>query len=94
MEEKILKTVVTMSIENIIKELRKFSPESLSCQIFIVTRPNEENTDEYYLDIGPKDPYADAFLKEHNAVKWEFNPREGEGIRDVIPIEERTKEDE
>ena len=86
MEEKILKTVVTMSIENILKELRKYSPEPLTCQIYIVTRPSEENTDEYYLDIGPKDPYADAFIKEHNAVKWEFNPREGDGIRRVEPI--------
>ena len=38
MEEKILKTIVIMSIENITRELRKYSKEPLQCDITIFSR--------------------------------------------------------
>ena len=87
MEEKLLRVAVEMSIENILKELRKFSSEGLSMFISISTRTKDENTDEYGLSIGNTESKDESFLSEGYEVKWHFDPREGEGIREVIPLE-------
>ena len=93
MEEKLLKIAVTMSVENILKELRKFSPEGLSMTIAIDTRTDDENTDEYAF-VADVRPLSEApFISEGYKVKWHFDPREGEGIRETIPIEGRLIED-
>ena len=81
MEEKILKTIVTMSIENIINELRKFSPEPLNCEIKIVTR-DEDDTDTYLVTV--ENCEGGEIFSQCMQVFHSFDPKVGEGIREVI----------
>jgi len=91
MELKILETIATMSIENILKEMRKFSPDPLNCLIMINTRSNPEETDpekqhDAYSVEFQVDGTDSSFLTKAFDVYWHFDPREGEGIRKREPI--------
>jgi len=96
MEEKLLKIAAEMSVENIIKEMRKFSPEPLTCVIVIDTRanPEEEDPEKQYdkYKVGISNVEGESFVEEHKKVFWHFNPREGEGIRKVEPMEVEQNE--
>jgi len=97
MEEKLLKIAAEMSVENILKEMRKFSPEPLNCMIMINTHSNPDETDPdkqydaFYIGMAVNGS-EDNFIEEANKVFWHFNPREGEGIRKVEPMEVEQNE--
>jgi hypothetical protein len=95
MEEKILKTIVTMSIENITRELRKFSKEPLQCDITIFSRdevikePVDEDVPDYYSVVvrlaGEDTELTGAIIDESNKIYYSFDDRGIEGIRRVLP---------
>lgn len=98
MEKKLLKIAVTMSVENILKEMRKFSPEPLNCRILISTHSNPEETDpekqyDVYAVWMSVDGSDDDFVSEEKKVFWHFDPREGEGIRKTEPLPEEIKDE-
>ena len=83
MEEKLLKIALTISVENIIKEMRKFSKDPLNCHITICTRVNPEEKDPdkqcdtYYVGMNVEG-CPDNFLDESKKVFRHIDPREGE----------------
>lgn len=98
MEEKLLKIAITMSVENILKEMRKFSAEPLNCMIMINTHSNPEETDpekqcDAYSIEMQVDGADESFLGIGNKVFWHFDPREGEGIRKTEPLSEETEDE-
>ena len=99
MEEKLLKIAVEMSIENILKEMRKFSPDGINCCILINTRRNSKETHpekqfDLYETAIQVEGSSDFFLSERKKVFWHFDPREGEGIRRVENIPLSIEENE
>lgn len=99
MEEKLLKIAVTMSVENILKEMRKFSPEPLNCVINTSTHDNPEEADpekqhdSYDISMWVEGSKDDIISEGHN-VYWHFDPREGEGIRKTELIPREGEQDE
>lgn len=104
MEEKILKTIVTMSIENITRELRKFSKEPLQCDITIFSRDQvvKDDTDpegvpDYYSVVvrlaGEDAELVFPIIDESNKVFYSYDDRGIEGIRRVIPCYRKGSEE-
>ena len=104
MEEKILKTIVTMSIENITRELRKFSKEPLQCDITIFSRDQvvKDDTDpegvpDYYSVLvrvaGEDVELTYPIVDESNKVYYSYDDRGIEGIRRVIPCYRKGSEE-
>lgn len=96
MEEKILKTIITMSIENITRELRKYSQEPLQCSIEIFSRDqvvkdetDPEGVPDYYSVVvklaGEDVELTGAIIDESNKIYYSFDDRGIEGIRRVLP---------
>ncbi len=104
MEEKILKTIVTMSIENITRELRKFSKEPLQCDITIFSRdkvvkePIDEDVPDYYSVVvklaGEDVELTGAIIDESNKIYYSFDDRGIEGIRRVLPCYRKGSDDD
>ena len=104
MEEKILKTIVTMSIENITRELRKFSKEPLQCDITIFSRdevikePVDESVPDYYSVVvrlaGEDVELTGAIIDESNKIYYSFDDRGIEGIRRVLPCYRKGSDDD
>ena len=104
MEEKILKTMVTMSIENITRELRKFSKEPLQCDITIFSRDQvvKDDTDpegipDYYSVVvrltGEDAELVSPIIDESNKVFYSYDDRGIEGIRNVLPCYRKGSEE-
>lgn len=104
MEEKILKTIVTMSIENITRELRKFSKEPLQCDITIFSRDQvvKDDTDpegvpDYYSVVvrlaGEDAELVSPIIDESNKVFYSYDDRGIEGIRNVLPCYRKGSEE-
>ena len=104
MEEKILKTIVTMSIENITRELRKFSKEPLQCDITIFSRDqvvkdetDPEGVPDYYSVVvrlaGEDAELVSPIIDESNKVFCSYDDRGIEGIRRVIPCYRKGSEE-
>ena len=104
MEEKILKTIVTMSIENITRELRKYSKEPLQCDITIFSRDqvvkdetDPEGTPDYYSVVvrlaGEDVEITYPIIDESNKVYYSYDDRGIEGIRKVIPCYRKGSEE-
>ena len=96
MEEKILKTIITMSIENITRELRKYSQEPLQCSIEIFSRDqvvkdetDPEGVPDYYSVLvriaGEDVELTYPIVDESNKIYYSFDDRGIEGIRRVLP---------
>ena len=104
MEEKILKTIVTMSIENITRELRKFSKEPLQCDITIFSRdevikePIDEDIPDYYSVVvrlaGEDTELTAAIIDESNKIYYSYDDRGIEGIRRVLPCYRKGSDDD
>ena len=105
MEEKILKTIVTMSIENITRELRKFSKEPLQCDITIFSRDQvvKDGTDpegipDYYSVlvriVGEDVELTYPIIDESNKVYYSYDDRGIEGIRRVLPCYRKGSEED
>ena len=104
MEEKILKMIVTMSIENITRELRKYSKEPLQCNITIFSRDQvvKDETDpegipDYYSVVvrlaGEDAELVSPIIDESNKVFYSYDDRGIEGIRRVIPCYRKGSEE-
>ena len=76
MEEKILKTIITMSIENITRDQ-------------VVKEPIDEDVPDYYSVViklaGEDVELAGAIIDESNKIYYSFDDRGDEGIRRVLP---------
>lgn len=104
MEEKILKTIVTMSIENITRELRKYSKEPLQCDITIFSRDqvvkdetDPEGVPDYYSVVvrlaGEDAELVSPIIDESNKVFYSYDDRGIEGIRNVLPCYRKGSEE-
>lgn len=104
MEEKILKTIITMSIENITRELRKYSQEPLQCSIEIFSRDqvvkdetDPEGVPDYYSVVvklaGEDVELTGAIIDESNKIYYSFDDRGIEGIRNVLPCYRKGSEE-
>ena len=105
MEEKILKTIITMSIENITRELRKYSKEPLQCSIEIFSRDqvvkdetDPEGVPDYYSVLvriaGEDVELTYPIVDESNKVYYSYDDRGIEGIRRVIPCYRKGSEED
>ena len=76
MEEKILKTIVTMSIENITRDQ-------------VIKEPIDEDVPDYYSVVvklaGEDVELTGAIIDESNKIYYSFDDRGIEGIRRVLP---------
>ena len=76
MEEKILKTIITMSIENITRDQ-------------VIKEPIDEDVPDYYSVVvklaGEDVELTGAIIDESNKIYYSFDDRGIEGIRRVLP---------
>ena len=97
MEEKILKTIVVMAAENVALELRKYSPETMYCQITALTHNNaikeegdpEGEPDFYRIEVSRDEDGAVPIIDETVKVFYSMDKYGRiEGIRHTISTKE------